>query len=462
MDSQHIHFIGIGGIGMSALAKILREEGYTVSGSDLKLSPLTESLSALGITVYQGHRPEHIAGADLIVTTSAARPDNPEILAGQQRGVPVIKGSTMLGRMMAGRRAVCIAGTHGKTTTTAMIAKLLVDAGRDPTFVIGGESEDLGTNGRHGDGTEFVAEADEFDRRFLDLTPHIAVVTNIEADHLDVYGDLAGVVEAFRQFIGLVPPDGAVVACVDDPQVRQLVVGAALRGRPPSTRHLVTYGVERPGEWWAAGLSANARGGYDFTAWHRGRCWGEIGLRVPGLHNVGNALAAIAVAELLGIASDVARESLASYRGTRRRFEFKGEAGGVRVYDDYAHHPTEIQTTLAAARDLFPDRKLWVVFQPHTYSRTKALLRDFARSFNLADHVLVTDIYAARESDTLGVHSRQLVTRMNQPDARYVGDLDQAAETLAAELRPGDVLFSLGAGDVWWVGEQVLRMKRKA
>jgi UDP-N-acetylmuramate--alanine ligase len=456
---------------MSALAKILREEGYTVSGSDLRLSPLTESLSALGITVYEGHRPEHIAGADLIVTTSAARPDNPEILAGRQRGIPVIKGSVMLGRMMAGRRAICIAGTHGKTTTTAMIAKLLVDAGRDPTFVIGGESADLGTNGRHGDGAEFVAEADEFDRRFLDLAPHIAVVTNIEADHLDVYGDLAGVVEAFKQFIGLVPPDGAVVACVDDPQVRHLV-GPLMppKGSTPESRlqpvtlspcHLVTYGVERPGEWWAAGLSANARGGYDFTIWHRGRCWGQLGLRVPGLHNVSNALAAIAVADLLGIAPDIARQSLVSYHGTRRRFEFKGEAGGVRVYDDYAHHPTEIQATLAAARDLFPDRELWVVFQPHTYSRTRALLREFARSFDLADHVLVTDVYAAREDDTLDVHSRQLVARMNRPDVRYMGDLDRAAEILAAELQPGDVLFSLGAGDVWQVGEQVLRVKRE-
>lgn len=470
-----VHFVGIGGIGMSALAKILLEEGYTVSGSDWKLTPLTASLETMGARVFEGHKPEHVNRADLIVTTSAARGDNPEIVAGRTRGIPVIKGSQMLGRMMAGKLGVCVAGTHGKTTTTAMISEILMDANLDPTFVVGGEIRDLGTNGHLGTGTCFVAEADEFDRRFLDLNPSIAVVTNIEPDHLDYYGSFENVLDAFLKFLQRVPADGTIVACWDDPGVRRVV--EALRGRGDGRAgeqgsrgtgarekgvvtqfgpRVVTYGVNRPGKWWASSLRVNAHGGFDFTAWHVGRNMGEFSLRVPGQHNVSNALAALATANLLGVNLDQVRATLARFSGAARRFEIKGMAQDITVVDDYAHHPTEIRATLAAARVRYPGRLLWVCFQPHTYSRTKLLLAEFARAFDQADHVIITDIYAAREFDTLGVHASDMVALMNHPDARYIGRTEEAAAYLAQHLRPGDVLLTLGAGDVWQVGEWVL------
>ncbi len=456
--NTRIHFVGIGGIGMSALAKILLEQGYAVSGSDWKLTPLTASLETMGARVFEGHQADHVNQADLIVTTSAAKPDNPEIVAGRARGIPVIKGSQMLGRMMAGKFGVCVAGTHGKTTTTAMIAEILVDAGLDPTFVVGGEVQDLRTNGRLGSGAYFVAEADEFDRRFLDLSPSIAVVTNVEADHLDYYGSYENVLGAFHKFLQQVPTDGTIVACWDDPGVRRV-----LSARPPAPLLLrsegprvVTYGIDRPGKWWASSLGVNAYGGFDFTAWHVGRHVGEFSLRVPGQHNVSNALAALAVASLLGVHPDQAWATLAQFGGARRRFELKGIARGITVVDDYAHHPTEIRATLAAARLRYPGRPVWVCFQPHTYSRTKHLLAEFARAFDQADHVVITDIYAAREFDTLGVHARDIVALMNHPDAQYVGSLEDAADYLVQHLQPGDVLLTLGAGDVWQVGELVL------
>jgi len=452
--SNRIHFVGIGGIGMSALAKILLEQGHQVSGSDLKLSPLTDQLARLGVRVFEGHRPEHVAGADLIVVTSAAREDNPEIVAGRAQGIPVIKGSEMLGRMMEGKMGICVAGTHGKTTTTAMIAKLLADAGYDPSFVVGGEVLDLGTNGRLGSGPHFVAEADEYDRRFLELSPHIAVITNIEADHLDYYGTFEALVKAFRAFVNRVPQEGAVVACWDDPQARRLA--KALRQGNEGAPRVVTYGVERSGQWWATDIALNDQGGHDFVAWYLGRRAGSFRLIVPGRHNVGNALATLAVAHLLNVSLEQAGRSLAGYTGTRRRFEVKGEARAVTVVDDYAHHPTEIRVALAAARERFPGRRLWVVFQPHTYSRTKHLLREFAQALALADHVVVTEVYAAREHDTLGVSGAHIVARMSHPDARFVPDLEAAAGELVAWLQPGDVLLTLGAGDVWRVGELVL------
>jgi len=478
--SVRIHFVGIGGIGMSAMAKILLEEGYMVSGSDWKLNPLTASLETLGAQVFEGHAASHVDQADLIVTTSAAKSDNPEIVAGRARGIPVMKGSQMLGRMMAGKLGVCVAGTHGKTTTTAMIAEILVDAGLDPTFVVGGEVKDLGTNGHLGKGIHFVAEADEYDRRFLDLNPSIAVITNVEADHLDYYGDYENVLGAFHQFLQRVPAEGTIVACWDDPGVRRVVeelrywdteprrhgdveharqVSASARPRVTQFGpRVVTYGVHRPGKWWASSLVVNAYGGFDFTAWHVGRRMGEFTLRVPGLHNVSNALAALAVAHLLGVHPDQAWATLARFGGTHRRFEIKDSVRGITVVDDYAHHPTEIRATLAAARLRYPDRPVWVCFQPHTYSRTRYLLTEFAGAFSQADHVIITDIYAAREFDTLGVHARDIIAQMKHPDALYIGSLEEAARYLARVLQPEDVLFTLGAGDVWQVGEWVLAL----
>jgi UDP-N-acetylmuramate--alanine ligase len=449
-----IHFVGIGGIGMSALAKILLEGGYQVSGSDLKLSPITAKLQEMGARVFERHRPEHIGEAELIVVTSAAPKDNPEIVAGRARGIPIIKGSEMLGRMMEGKMNICVAGTHGKTTTTAMIAKILVDAGLDPTFVVGGEVQDLGTNGRLGHGPHFVAEADEYDRRFLELNPRIAVITNIEADHLDYYGTFDALVEGFRAFVDRLPQDGALVACWDDPETRRLA--KMVRQRNGNGPRVVTYGLERSGQWWATNVRQNEHGGHDFVAWHLGRRAGAFRLVVPGRHNVANALAALAVARLLDLDLKQAGQSLATYTGTRRRFEIKGQVGGVTVVDDYAHHPTEIRATLAAARERFPGQELWVIFQPHTYSRTKHLMAEFAEALALADHVVVTEVYAAREHDTLGVSGADIVAHMEHPDARFVPELDEAAKGVTARMKPGDVLLTLGAGDVWCVGESVM------
>jgi len=457
---QHIHLIGIGGIGLSAMAKILLEEGYRVSGSDVQLSPLTANLEALGARIYKGHAPENVGPADLVVMSSAIRPDNPEVVAARQRGIPVIKRDQMLGRMMTGRYGIAVAGTHGKTTTTALIAWLLTQAGLDPTFIVGGVVENLGTNARAGKGEHFVIEADEYDYTFLGLKPHLAVVTAIEMDHPDCFRDLDEVTQAFKRFIRLVPEDGCVIGCGDEGRVRTVIEEFKGSGGKP---RVVTYGLGTGVDWQAVEVQANGVGGSDFVALREGQPVGTFGLQLPGLHNVKNALAAIVVAHHLGLDLAGVGMALREFRGTKRRFEFKGQAGGVQVYDDYAHHPTEIRATLAAARQRYPYSEIWAVFQPHTYSRTRALLAEFAASFGDADHVVVVDIYPAREYDNLGVSAADIVARMTHPDACYIAGLDQATEYLIRHLRPGDVLITLGAGDGYLVGEKVLaKMKGNA
>jgi len=457
-----IHFIGIGGIGLSAMAKILLEEGYRVSGSDLHLSPLTANLEALGASIYKGHAAGNVGPADLVIMSSAIRPDNPEVVTARQRGIPVIKRDQMLGRMMDGRYGIAVAGTHGKTTTTAMIAWLLTQAGLDPTFIVGGVVENLGTNAQAGQGEHFVIEADEYDYTFLGLKPRLAVVTVIEMDHPDCFRDLGEVTDAFIKFVSLVPENGCVVGCGDESRVRA-VLGSCSRwianpaaegkkGRP----QVVTYGLGAGMDWQAIEIRANELGGSDFVALKERQPVGAFGLRLPGLHNVKNALAAIAVADHLRLDLAGVGTALREFRGTKRRFEHKGTAGGVIVIDDYAHHPTEIRATLAAARGRYPDSEIWAVFQPHTYSRTRALLHEFAESFGDADHVIVVDIYAAREYDDLGVSAADIVARMAHPDAHHIAALDEAVGYLLQRLKPGDVLITLGAGDGYLVGERVL------
>jgi UDP-N-acetylmuramate--alanine ligase len=451
-----IHFIGIGGIGLSAIAKILLEEGYRVSGSDLQLSPLTANLEALGASIYKGHAAGNVGPADLVIMSSAIRPDNPEVVAARQRGVPVIKRDQMLGRMMEGRYGIAVAGTHGKTTTTAMIAWLLTRAGMDPTFIVGGVLENLGTNAQAGRGDYFVIEADEYDYTFLGLKPRLAVVTVIEMDHPDCFRDLDEVTEAFIKFVSLVPRDGSVVGCGDENRVRavigELAESKEKKGRP----QVVTYGLSTGLDWQAVKIRANGVGGSDFVALREGQPVGTFGLQLPGLHNVKNALASIVVADHLGLNLSGVATALGEFQGTKRRFEHKGTADGVIVIDDYAHHPTEIRATLAAARERYSDSEVWAVFQPHTYSRTRALLHEFAESFGDADHVIVVDIYAAREYDDLGVSAADIVARMTHPDARHIAGLDDAADYLLRHLTVGDVLITLGAGDGYLVGERVL------
>lgn len=454
-----IHLVGIGGIGLSAIAKVLLEEGYRVSGSDLKLSPITDALARRGATVYKGHSAENVGDAQLVIVSSAIQPDNVEAAEAGRRGIPVVKRDWALRRMTRGRYTIAVAGCHGKTTITAMIALVLMEAGLDPTFIVGGILENLGTNAKAGQGEYFVVEADEYDRTFLGLKPNIAVVTNIEMDHPDCYPELDDMVEAFREFVRLVPEEGCVVGCGDEERVRR-ILGARERGSKGAGEkgpRVVTYGLGEGGDWQAVDVRSNELGGNDFVALHDGQAVDGFSLRIPGKHNVANALAALAVADHLGgIALARVGETLRGFQGVKRRFEAKGEAGGVTVVDDYAHHPTQIRTALATARERYPNRTVWAVFQPHTYSRTKALLDDFAKSFADADHVVVSDIYAAREFDDLGVSAADIVARMDHPDARYIADLDDVVAYLLPRLKPGDVLLTLGAGDGYRVGEIVL------
>jgi len=446
-----VHLVGIGGAGLSAIARVLLERGYHVSGSDLARGPATATLAKLGATVYTGHAGFHVAEADIVLASSAIPADNAELAEARRLDIPVVKRPEFLGWLTAGKETIAIAGTHGKTTTTAMVAWLMTRAGRDPSYVIGGLLPELGSNAHAGSGPSFVIEADEYDRTFLGLNPLIAVVTTIEWDHVDCYGTPEECSTAFQTFATLLPPAGLLVVCADDTGACELGEMRRAQGNP-----VVTYGITHRADWWARKVRANALGGTDFSLWRRGKRFGTITLRVPGHHNVLNALAALAVADQLGISLDVSASAIREFGGVERRFDLKGIAGGIDVLDDYAHHPTEIRATLSAARQRYPGRSIWAVFQPHTYSRTRALLDDFATSFSDADHVIVTDIYAARERDTQHTSAVQVIERMDHPDSLHIADLRETTEYLLERLQPGDVLITLGAGNGFQVGEWVL------
>ncbi|NLS77261.1 MAG: UDP-N-acetylmuramate--L-alanine ligase [Chloroflexi bacterium] len=444
---EKVHFVGIGGIGLSAIAHILLNWGGRVSGSDLRLSKITDELAALGARVCEGQRAENLGDATLVVISSAIRPDNPEVAEARRRGLPVLKRADILGEMMAGRHGIAVAGTHGKTTTTAMIAHILLETGRDPTYLVGGILANTGTNAGSGQGAAFVIEADEYDRMFLGLRPRTAVVTHLEMDHPDCFPTLGDLREAFGRFLDLVPADGRIIACADEPNVRALVAG-----RPQA----LSYGLSPEAQWRAAELRPNARGGLDFDIWAGGVRAGEASLALPGAYNVKNALAALAAAQGQELSLAECTAALASFSGVRRRFELKGEARGVAVVDDYAHHPTAVLAALAAARQRFPGQGIWAVFQPHTYSRMRALFAEFACAFGEADHVLVLDVYAAREDRDAGLQAADLAAAMAGRDVRYCAAHDEAVAILTEELRPGDVVITLGAGDGFRIGEKVL------
>jgi len=450
-----VHFVGIGGIGLSGLARLLRSMGWTVSGSDRAASPLTDQLAAEGISVMIGHDAENIGDAELVVVSSAIPPENPELTAAQELGRTIVKRDELISWITRGKRTVAIAGTHGKTTTTAMTGICLEAAGFDPTVIVGGIVPAWNSNVRLGRSDMVVIEADEYDHMFWGLHPEVAVVTTIEMDHPDIFDDLDDVIAAFRQFLGQVQPGGLVVAHRPDAAVERALQGL-------SVEHAVwNYGLDETDDWTATGIEGNSRGGNDFSAQFRGKYMGSISLAVPGQHNVSNALAALAVTHWLTgeprrIFPAVLR-ALAEFRSAERRLQQLGTACDVLVVDDYAHHPTEVQATLAALREQHPGRTLWAVFQPHTFSRTRALLDQFAACFADADHVLVTDIYAAREVDDGTIHARALVERMNHRDVRYVGTLDDAQTYIVEHIEPQALVVTLGAGDVTILGPRILK-----
>ena len=453
---QRIHFVGIGGIGMSGIAEVLLNLGYRISGSDLKSSAVTERLAALGAQTFEGHATTNIAGADVVVTSSAISIDNPEVAEARHLHIPVIQRAEMLAELMRLKYGIAIAGMHGKTTTTSMVAAVLAAGGLDPTVVVGGRVDALGSNARLGKSQYLVAEADESDRSFLKLSPILSVVTNIDREHMDCYRDMRDVRRTFLEFMERVPFYGLVVGCNDDRTLRRLL--------PRAHRRVTTYGTTRGSDFLIRlekppqGSSADQRPLSQFGVTYKGKDLGVFTLHVPGAHNVLNATAAIAVGTALDIPVDQIRAALESFRGVDRRFQLKGKAAGVSVIDDYGHHPTEIRATLAAARQC-GFRRIHAVFQPHRYTRTRDLMDQFATAFADADSLIVLDIYAASEKPIEGITGEALARQIADKGHRaavYVPSFADAATAVVAQAQPGDMILTLGAGSVSQLGPMIL------
>ena len=438
---------------MSALASALLDLGASVSGSDLAASDATRELEARGARIFIGHDPSNLAGAEKVVLTGAVPQDNPELAAALELGLPIVKRAELLGQLMDLKRGVAVAGTHGKTTTSAMISWVLAKAGRDPSYMVGSNIRGLGAGGHWGSGTELVAEADEYDRSFLHLRPEVAVITNLESDHLEYYGTEEAIFEAFKNFALNVKPGGLLVLSTDGPNVARLAHLLLTGGAPFRVQH---YGSDQGALWRPGRSKPNNKGGTDYVAIFDDAEVAQVSLRVPGTHNVLNSLAALAACVELGLKAEEVAGWLGEFEGTGRRFEVKGTSGGVTVVDDYAHHPTEIAATLQATRQRYPDSRIAVLFQPHTYTRTRDFLPDFALTLSAADYAVITEIYASRERDTLGMSGKHIVDRMTNINAQFAPSLDEAVQLLLDQLSPGDVLLTMGAGDVWKAGEAVL------
>ncbi len=447
---KHVYFVGIGGAGLSALARVMLARGWQVSGSDRERSARTDALEALGARVYVGHQAAWVEGADVVVVSSAVPADNPERRAAEAAGIPVLKREQWLAEMTRESELIAVAGTHGKSTTTALIALMLDEAGLDPTVVVGAEVPQLGGNARVGGGRLFVIEADEYDHAFLGLRPAVAVLLNVEHDHPDIFPTEAAVQDAFVRFVAQVQRDGAIIACTDDEGVR-----AVLAAQPPR-QTVIGYGFQEGAMWRAGGLKQNREGGLDFVAVREGVPFGAFRLTVPGRHNVLNALAAIAVGERMGMDVGTMQATLATFRGAERRFQWVGSVGEIALFDDYAHHPTEIRATLQAAREQFGERPLWAIFQPHTFSRLAALHGAFATAFTQADQVIVSDVYAAREQGNAAAQSRALAQAISGPPATYCGSPEEIVAFLCDNLPDDAVVLTLGAGDITHVGPQAL------
>lgn len=445
--SQHAHFIGIGGIGMSGIAEILLSLGMKVSGSDLRRSTVTDRLAQLGATVYEGHEAAHVGGATVVVTSSAVLPTNPEVLEAHARKIPVIQRAEMLAELMRLKFGIAVAGMHGKTTTTSMVAAVLTAGGLDPTVVVGGRVDALGSNARLGTTQYMIAEADESDRSFLKLSPILAVVTNLDREHMDCYRDMADVEHAFLAFMDKVPFYGAVTACIDNP-----VLAAIL---PRARRRVITYGASAHADYQLEPLDSEPGCYSRFMVSTPSVTLGPFELHVPGRHNVLNATAAVAIAHQLEVPPEKIAEGLRLFRGVDRRFQQHGHVRGIAVVDDYGHHPTEIRATLAAARECTEGR-IHVVFQPHRYTRTRDLLDEFATAFDEADTVVVLPIYAASEDPIPGVTAEALAARIQGPCALYAPDFPAAIARVQAQARAGDLVLTLGAGNVSQLAPQIL------
>jgi len=453
---QHVHFVGIGGIGMSGIAEVLVNLGFRVSGSDLKASTATERLQQMGVEIFEGHAAENVAQPHVVVRSTAVRDDNAEIVEANRRSIPVIPRAEMLAELMRLKpHTVAVAGSHGKTTTTSMVATVLGHAGLDPTMVVGGVVGAFGSNAHLGTSDLMVVEADESDRSFLMLSPTIAVVTNIDREHMDYYHDMDDVRTCFANFVNKVPFYGSSVLCLDDPNVQAII--------PLLERRRMTYGLSAQADVSAHGIRYDNQFGSTFTVWRGSDVVGDLTLRVPGMHNVYNALAAIAVGFELEVSFEKISEGLNSFTGAGRRFQTKGEVNGVLVVDDYGHHPTEIRATLAAAKLGSGGRRIVVLFQPHRYTRTHDLMQEFARSFNNADVLFITDIYAASEDPIEGIDSEALtnaIKRFGHKEASYIGGLENAASFLRDYVQPGDLVVTLGAGTVSRVSDQLVSLMR--
>jgi len=449
---EKIHFVGIGGIGMSGIAEVLLNLGYKVSGSDLRSSEITERLAGFGAGIGIGHKAENLQNVDVVVISSAVHDDNPEVVEARRLHIPVIPRAEMLAELMRMKYGIAIAGTHGKTTTTSMAASILGHAGIDPTIVIGGKLNAIGTNAQLGQGKFLVAEADESDGSFLVLSPTIAVVTNIDADHLDFYSGIEEIRETFVEFINKVPFYGLAVLCLDDRNIREIL--------PQVKKRYMTYGLSSQADVRATHVTHD---GFNtsFVAHYKGYRLGEITFRMPGAHNVLNAMACIAVAMELDVPFAAIQEGFAKFGGVGRRFTVKGEPKGVMVVDDYGHHPAEIRATLAAARQGWPERRIIAAFQPHRYSRTHELFDEFVTAFYDADVLVLTDVYAAGEQPIEGATAERLaaeVLRHGQKDVTWIGDREKIPAHLAGVVREGDIVITLGAGNIWQQGEALVKL----
>ncbi|MDH3628395.1 MAG: UDP-N-acetylmuramate--L-alanine ligase [Acidobacteriota bacterium] len=451
--AQRIHFVGIGGSGMSGIAEVVANLGYPVSGSDLATNPSTRRLKKLGADVHRGHQSRYVQDADVVVISSAVKEDNPEVVEARRLAIPVIPRAEMLAELMRLKYGVAVAGSHGKTSTTAMVAEVLDAGDLDPTVVIGGRVGKLRSGAKLGQGDVMVAEADESDGSFLKMKPTIAVVTNIDREHLDHYSGLAEIQDSFVTFLSRVPFYGAAVVCLDDPNVRAIL--------PRVDRKVITYGLTSDADVVATDVEIE---GFKtrFTVIADGETLGRITLKTPGRHAVLNSLASIAVGLEFDLEFKAIANALRGFRGVDRRMQFRGEIDGARVVDDYGHHPTEIEVTLAAIRDGFGARTI-AVFQPHRFSRTAALLEEFGRAFFLADHVIVTDIYAAGEAPIDGIDGKRVadeIRRQGHESVQHIPDHETVVRDLRKRLQDGDVIVTLGAGDVWKIGDTLVRQPR--